>query len=113
MLCLRARAGTAGEPAKREMAQRALVTLANQLEQTRTLSDVVVRLRQAIRRAMERAAQTEEFSPGAGHCARVNPCRDISQPRFRFWRAAGGEQRFARDQIRLNRFGWRCFCGNF
>ena len=84
MLGLRARARAAGEAAERQMAQRALVTLADQLEHARALRDVVVRLRQAVGRAVQRAAQTKEFAPCARHRAGVDAARDIAEPGFRF-----------------------------
>ena len=96
------------------MAQRALITLADQLEHARALRDVVVRLRQAAGRCRAARRAAEGIRPTrpawrARRCASPT----ASESRLGFGRAAGREQRFARDQIGLNRFRRRCFRGDF
>ena len=75
MLGLRARADAAREPAEREMAERALIALADELEHARALRDVVIRLGQAAGGAVQRAAQPQELAPCARHGARVDAAR--------------------------------------
>ena len=95
------------------MAQRELVAFADELEDARALRDVVVRLRQPIRRSVQRPAQAKELTPRAGHGARVDAARDAVDSLLGVKSAPASEQRLARDELRLNRFRRRRLGRNF
>jgi hypothetical protein len=95
------------------MAERALIPFADELEYARTLRDVVVRVRQATRCAVQRAADSQKLAPCAWHGSRVDASANLAKPRFCFIVAIAREQRFGRDEIRLDCFGRRRGRGDF
>ena len=100
----RARAGLGDEAAEREMAERGLIALAEQIEQRRALREVVVRVgRRAVLR-VQRAAQPQVLAPrrrrdasgSSASAAAASRCSASGEP-------AGGDQRFGGDERRLQR----------
>ena len=69
----RAVARARGQPAERQVAQRGVVALAEQLEDARALREVVVRGCGPLRLLVHRAADAEELAPAAGRRTRVEP----------------------------------------
>src|SRR4051812_24448905 len=70
MLGLRPRAGAACELAQGETAERALISFANQLEDTRTLRNIVVRIREPARCCVDSAADSQKLA----ECTRSRTC---------------------------------------
>ena len=97
MLGLRARAGSARQAPEGEVAQRALITLADELEHARALRDVVVRLRQAFCGAVQRPAEPKEFAHAPG-MARASMRRGHTGDSLLGLSAPSREQRFAGDE---------------
>ena len=89
------------------MAQRSLISVSNQLEYARALSDVVVRLGKATGRSVQRAAQSKVFTPRARHGPRVDACCDVFHACFGLSRAIRCKQGFAGNQLGLDRLGGR------
>ena len=107
MLGLRLRARAARQPAERQVAQRALIAFADQLEHARALGDVVVRLRQPSGGPVAARRGCAEILP-TRRAWRARRCvRRPAKACFGFSCAIGRQQRFARDQIRLNGLGRR------
>ena len=92
-------AGLGGEARERELADRGLIALADQLEHARALRDVVVRLGGARLARAQVAAQAEELAPRARRRARVEPGFDLRQPVLGFVHAVRGQQRLGGDQL--------------
>ena len=101
----RARAGLGDQAAEREVAERGLVALAEQIEQRRALREVVVRVGARCRSCACSAPRRRRYSPHAAGATlgieRVGG-RGRAAARLRRSRSGGG-QRFGRDQRRLQR----------
>ena len=101
------RAGACGQPAQRELADRGLITFADEIEDRRTLRDVVVRLGRARLTRAELTAQAQELTPGAGRTARINRRLHLRQANLGFFESRRGDQRLDGDELSLDRFGRR------
>ena len=97
-------AGLGGEASERELADRGLIPLADQLEHARALRDVVVRLGGACLARAQVTAQAEELAPGARRGARVEPGFHLRESSLRFLDAIRGEQRLGGDQLGFDGF---------
>ncbi len=97
----RACAGLRHEASEREVAERGLIALAEQVEQRRALREVVVRVGRAPALGVEAAPQPQVFSPGRGSHLRVECLGRRCQPLLGLGQPAGARQRFGRDQGRL------------
>ena len=100
-------AGLRGQARERELADRGLVALADQLEDARALRDVVIRLGRARLARAQIAAQPQELAPRAGRGARIEPRFHLRQAMFGVVDAPGGQQRLGGDQLRFDRFRGR------
>ena len=98
------RAGLCGEARQRELADRRLIALADQLEDARALRDVVIRLGRARLARAQIAAQSQELAPRAGRGARIETRLHLRQAMLGLVDASGGQQRFGGDQLGFDRF---------
>ena len=104
----RTRAGLGHEPAEREMTQSGLIPLAEQVEEGRALSEIMVRVGGAARLRMQQAAQPQVLTPGGGRRFRIDLFRGRAKLLLGRTELVRGHQRFGGDQHRLQRVEGRC-----
>src|SRR5262249_28596391 len=97
----RAGVGRRREPAERELTQRRLISVAEQLEDVHALGEIVVRVRRSARTLVNRTANAQEFAPVCRGCSRIEARLAGLDARFRVGDAVSGDKRFACRKIRL------------
>ena len=99
----RARAGLGHQTPEREMTERRLIALAEQIEQRRALREIVIGVGGAVGPGVQRTAQAEIFAPRGRRDSRVEGIGGRRQPRFRLGEPVGEGQRLGGDERRLER----------
>jgi hypothetical protein len=103
----RAGAGSGGEASERELAERGLIALPEQIEHVGALREVVIPVVAATAAGGDGAAGAQELAPGARRRARVHLGGHLLDALTGFVEPARGDERVARDEPRVHVIGRR------